>query len=432
MPESEIFDGRSPRLWLRLEQHDDKAFYANVPEVGDGIVLNANLAESSAASCASFVDKMSRPFCFDPVSYRFTVPEWLLQERGEGPEKRNYSRLWKKYSSGIEPWSGDPLADAREVMSLSELNLAKYARNTLDYQDFQLRHAWISEAQTFVGMEPLFGTFAPAAYTAPYLIQTRDGDRSTVAAASLARLTAELAKPRGTMAVVAMEPDLLDDPARMALIAKLYASCGAHAVWIWTVGLPAIALADRPTRFTNYLRLVRTLSDAGVEVGIMYGGFLAALLRFVGVKAISHGLMYGEVRGAVPAGGGPLPNFYWPPLHRFVNYERAKAMVESMTPSEFLERVCACDICRTLVTEPRGLNRYFEANRPGKATRDFPVRSSLELNRFHFLMARGQEMINLRGGILPELIDQLLVAATEFGDPSKEPLRVWVRRLESA
>jgi hypothetical protein len=431
--DSLLFPGRSPRLWLRLEQHDDKAFYANVPEVGDGLILNANLAETSAASCASFIDKMARPFAFDPVSYRFGVAEWLLQDRGAGDEKRNYGRLWKKNSHGVGAWTGEPLRDSAVAASLTPIDLAKYARNVLDYQDCQLRHAWVAEAEAFVGMDPLFGSFAPAMYTAPYIIQTRDGGDSTSnAAAKLARLTAELGAPRSVIAVVALEAELLDDADRIADIAKRFAVTGIRAAWIWTVGMAAMALADRPGRFTNYLRLVRTLSDAGIEVGVMYGGYLAALLRFMGVRAISHGLMYGEVRGSLPAGGGPLPNFYWPPLHRFITYERARGLAGSMSRSEFLERICSCDVCSALVSEDDGLDKYFQATRPGKATRDFPVRSSLELNRFHFLLARGREIEELRSRGFAELVDQLLRAVDEFGDPAREPLRAWISRLESA
>ena len=363
-----MLPGRPPRLWLRLEQHDDKAFYANVPEVGDGLFLNANLAESSAASCASFIDRMAKPFAYDPISYRMENAEWLLSERGHGIEKRNYSRLWRKLARGIEKWTGEPLRDAGLIAALSDADLARYGRNSIDFQDRQLRDAWLVEAQTFVGMDLLFGVFSPGVYTAPYVIQRAgEGGATTSASVALARLTAELGKPRPTQAIIAMEPGVLDDVARVEAIARGFSTSGVRVAWIWTVGFSSLALADRPARFTNYTRLIRLLTDAGIEVGVLYGGYLAALLRFVGVRAISHGLMYGEVRGLSPAGRGPVASFYWPPLHRFLPYRHAHELVHSMSVAEYLERICACDICRQLVSEPGGLGDILPIHPSGSS-----------------------------------------------------------------
>jgi hypothetical protein len=142
--------------------------------------------------------------------------------------------------------------------------------------------------------------------------------------------------------------------------------------------------------------------------------------------------MYGEVRGESPAGGGPVASFYWPPLHRFIRYADAAALVSSMSPAEYVQRVCNCDICATLASEPSGLLAYFRANRPGNATRDFPERSSLELNRFHFLFARRQELEDLRLAALPEIAESMLKVAEEYSDSSRDRVRAWVARLQAA
>jgi hypothetical protein len=60
------------------------------------------------------------------------------------------------------------------------------------------------------------------------------------------------------------------------------------------------------------------------------------------------------------------------------------------------------------------------------------MRPSLELNRFHFLLARGREMETLRETLLVDAVRQLLEAADRYADASREPLRAWTARLETA
>jgi hypothetical protein len=247
-----------PRLWLRLEQHLDMGFFARSPETGDGIILNANLAELSGDACAAFLDKMGKPYLIDPMSHRFMSTRWIMADHdGELTNKRNYRRLWLKYSADVPGWIGDPIRDNAALGRLSDSAIVRYAQNVTNFQELQLRHAWVEDAARYVGMDGLFGPpLAPVATIAPYVVLTvADAAERLRVLATLSEATASLVNPRPSVAIIPIERNILGNFNLVRQIGTAIGSSGVKAAFVWPVQTTELELGDDPSRFTG-LRLL--------------------------------------------------------------------------------------------------------------------------------------------------------------------------------
>ena len=425
-----------PRLWLRLEQHLDMGFYARAPETGDGIILNANLAELSGDACAAFLDKIGKPYLIDPMSHRFSSPRWITAEHdGEVTNKRNYARLWRKYSADVPGWTGDPLKDPAILPQLSESGLARYAQNVINFQELQLRHAWVEQAARYVGMDGLFGPpLAPVATIAPYVVVTDSdtaGDLRILA--NLCEATASLVNPRPSVAIIPIERKVLSNFDSIRQVGTAIGKSGIQAAFIWPIGTTELQLGDDPTRFTGLRLLMRTLVGSGVQAAMLYGGFVSLLLREFGSVAISHGLAYGESRGLEPSGGRPVGRWYLPPLHRFISYADAAQLIGTLTVDRYLAEICRCDVCRALLADGLvSLNEFLDAKTPPGSKRPIPTSDAQALNAMHFLLARASELELVRSRPTELVIAQMLEAADRYPSATTRALRIWADRLRAA
>jgi hypothetical protein len=432
-----IFDGRAPRLWLRLEQHGDKPFYARLPsDLVDGFILNANLIESSPEACASFLDHARKPFLIDPMSYRFERVAWYTRDKdGDEVGKRNYVRLWQKYSRGVAGLSGDPLTDRGSSRLSEDTDIARFCQNVIDFQELRLRTAWIEDGAQYVGMEAMFGgQLAPIAYMAPYqVIGEGNIDEEARLAVALAKTAAAIANPRPVVAVLPLLGKALRNADCLRSLATDIGTSGVQEVLVWAVGEPTLLLADDPALFTGLTILSRSLRDAGLEVGMLYGGILSSLLRGHGVAGFSHGLMYGEVRGLEPSRGLPATAFYFPPLRQPLRYDFVAQLIAQMSADEYLEKICSCAVCTQLIgRDVANLAPYFETYLPEGAKRPLPTQEALGLNRFHYLLARGDELALARSMSEPSLIAEFLDAAEGYPANASRTVRSWVSRLRTA
>jgi hypothetical protein len=280
------------------------------------------------------------------------------------------------------------------------------------------------------------GQLAPLGYIAPYLvIGETDAVEEARRAVLLAKTTATLARPRSVIAVLPLMENALRNPDVLRRVAEDLGESGVAAALIWAVGQSTLQLADDPAKFTGITILSRSLRDASVEVGMLYGGILSSLLRGHGVSGFSHGLMYGEVRDLDPSGGLPAASFYFPPLRQPLRYDFVKQLISGMSPDEYLRGVCDCALCRQLLNgeaDTAALDAYFATYVPAGGKRPLPKQQALDLNRFHYLLARTDELDLARSMSEPALIAEFLNAAEAYPANAARTVRTWVERLRSA
>src|SRR5665213_3027771 len=93
---------------VRVRSSDDLTYIRN--GLMDEVIVNANQLENSIQSTAACLWRSDLPFSVDPVLWRFQVPAWARNAKGD--TKRNYQRLGQKYSKGTDLTLGSaPLLD---------------------------------------------------------------------------------------------------------------------------------------------------------------------------------------------------------------------------------------------------------------------------------------------------------------------------------
>lgn len=436
MASETLFAGRAPRRWIRLEQHRDKAPLSLAPETFDGLILNANLVEHSAASLASFVDGVAKPFVVDPMSHRFSRSEWFIQERdGIATNRRNYSKLWDAYANGVDSLSRDPMVDFGRLPGLSDQDLVRFCENVVSFQENRLRQAWANEATRFVDIESFWGPIlSPMAYVAPYVVLGEGDPWSEIQhAVRLARCTAALGRSKPIAVILPVMEPCLRDFDLMRHLAVSIGDSGANAAFVWPVKLSELQLADDPARFTGLRLLIQTLTDAGVQAASLYGGYLSGLMKEFGSEGISHCLLYGQSRGLDPTGGRPACIHYFRPLRQLVPFGTALEIVTGMSPDTYIDKICSCEVCHALIERDGTVDAYFRSYIPTRATRPIPTAEALALNQVHFLHAQGMDLANLRTSATVVAIRDLLAAADRYSLGSvTTPARRWAERLRAA
>src|SRR5271155_1870333 len=94
---------------VRVRNSDDLTYVRN--GLMDEVTVNANQLENSIQSTAACLWKTELPFSVDPVLWRFQLPAWSRNAKGD--TKHNYQRLGKEYSRGMDLTLGSgPLLDA--------------------------------------------------------------------------------------------------------------------------------------------------------------------------------------------------------------------------------------------------------------------------------------------------------------------------------
>src|SRR5207302_6337152 len=82
---------------VRVRSSDDLTYVSQ--GLMDEVLVNANQLENSIQATTAALWKTTLPFSVDPVLWRFQVPAWSRNLKGD--TKRNYKRLAAAYTKGL-------------------------------------------------------------------------------------------------------------------------------------------------------------------------------------------------------------------------------------------------------------------------------------------------------------------------------------------
>src|SRR2546423_14103865 len=102
-----------PKVYLRLGSHAEKDYFEKVGKSADGVILGANLVESTPGATASLIiklsaDKMLGSYYLDPMTYAFgeyydpnagklrTDLDWIKSNQKDPIKGGKIIRTWKK------------------------------------------------------------------------------------------------------------------------------------------------------------------------------------------------------------------------------------------------------------------------------------------------------------------------------------------------
>lgn len=319
---------------VRIRRTDDLTFVR--PGILDEIVVNANQLENSVQSTAACLWNTTLPFSVDPVLWRFQVPRWWRNEKGE--TKRNYLRLGAAYTKGTSiTIAAGPLLDTVP----SDDDWRTLAANVIDYQRSRLL-AVPTQLDLFDTTHPR--ELHPVRLVAPALVSY------SVAEDRVNRLLVEAsASAAGDQiaAQVIVPLERLIDGDELGQVLSSVPIDGINSYFVWTPQVTEeLLLADHDV-FAALLRLISALAHRGIPVGHQYANYTIAALHDVGLAAVMHHL--GWVDKGEPAEEQRFMmrscQTYVPGVRHALRFREAAEIGRALEASEYAQRYCECTFC---------------------------------------------------------------------------------------
>lgn len=430
-----------PEVIIRLGSHAEKEYVLKLARFLDGIIVGANLFEAAPAATASLllaVGGKNTKLYLDPMTYAYGAyidPQndhvrsdlnWIKSEqiRRTKDGKKTFVREFKRSYKQLASVFGAPLKDAvKESRAVSAESFkenkvcTEFCRSVAQYQLTRIREV-AEEDENLKDLREDLPT--PTAVFAPYFyIEPTNTEEWLLLNLKLMKTTVNLSLNLPVHGIVCADVQHLKDPSVMNRLGEVLPTLGLAGVWLWfSKFFEEAASTDVLKSFRD---LVVKLSPK-LEVHTMHGGFFSLALSKFGMRGVSHGVGYGEQKDVVPVIGQSTPTvrYYLPPLARRLGVpeiERAFGALGIRTPEDFHSRVCDCSVCRSVVTN--SINEFsafgvMHRSRP-EAKRLAQTPAAAKRCRFHFLLARLQEKLDLQRLSLEEVIDRLNAASKTWG-----------------
>lgn len=412
---------------VRVRTTDDLTFVR--AGIMDEVIVNANQLENNPASTATALRRTTLPFSVDPVLYRFQLPEWWRNQKGNA--KRNYARLGRAYVEGTDIAIADgPLLDTVP----NEAAWRTLAVNCLQYQQDRLLAI---PAQLDLLDDGDLRELYPSRLMAPALVAfsgAEDRINRLLAEASAEASDAPVALP------IIVPFDRLIDERELEALLTTVPTDGISSYFVWTTDVPEELLLKDHHVFDAILRLIDTLAARGIPVGHLHGGYVIAALHDLGVSAVVHHLGWvdkGEPAGRT-RGGLRSCQVYVPGLRHCVRFDQALDLGGDLDRDTYIERFCECAFCFGALTEGQHpldllLEDQFVPYEGGARGRRTPTSRAVTLHTWHYLLSRRLEIqaFSMRSAI--EVIERDMErAAALSGKRAIDRLRPLAAQLRSA
>jgi hypothetical protein len=411
---------------VRVRRSDDLTFLR--AGIMDEVLINANQLENSPDSTATALRGKDLPFTVDPVLWRFQVPEWWRNAKGE--TKRNYTRLGQAYVNGtaIQIAAGPLL---QTVPSDSEWRTL--GANVIEYQRTRLK-AMPAQLDLFGETQPR--ELIPTRFMAASLVAfTPAEDRINRLLVEAAASTAE----QSVAVSVIVPPDRLLDARGLGLLLAAVPTDGVSAYFLWTPDITEDLMLGDPAVFSAILRLISSLGERGIPVGHLHAGYVIAALHDVGVAAVVHHLGWidkGEP-AAEPRGGLRSCQTYVPGVRHSIRFQQAHDLGRHLDAAAYRDRYCDCAFCAgAFANGEHPLDLLLEDQLvPFKDGRDrrTPTSRAVGLNTWHYLLARRQEFEAFSDRPAISVLDRDMARASALGGHREtDRLRRLAQQLRSA
>ncbi|MDQ6879438.1 MAG: hypothetical protein M3082_17430 [Candidatus Dormibacteraeota bacterium] len=394
----------------------------------DEVLINANQLENSAQSTAACLQKTTLPFTVDPVLWRFQLPKWWRNEKGE--TKKNYRRLGDAYVRGTSiKIAAGPLLET--VPSDGEWRTL--AGNVMRYQRRRL-----VEVPTQLDLldQSVPRELHPTRLMAPALVAYSSVEDR------INRLLVDASASSGDDAIAAqviVPPERLADVHELDRLVASIPIDGISAYFVWTPEVSEeLLLADQEV-LAALLHLISALANRGIAVAHQSGNYSIAALHDVGVGAVAHHL--GWVDKGEPAAEQRFMlrscQTYVPGVRHCQRFPQASQSGRGLDAQQYAERYCECSFCAgSFAAGQHPLDLLLEdelVNFSNGQSRRTPTSRAVAANTWHYLLSRRLEIQAFSERPAAEVIEQDIARATALaGDRDKERLRRLANEIKSA
>ena len=408
---------------VRVRSSDDLTYVRN--GLMDEVVVNANQLENSVLSTAACLWRTDLPFSVDPVLWRFQVPAWSRNAKGD--TKRNYQRLGMEYSKETDLTLGyAPLLDTVST----DMQWRTLAANVIAYQRERL-----TNVPTQLDLLADLRELHPARLMAPALVafSTTEDRINRIMVESAA---ASAREPVAAQVIVPFER-LIDGSELRTLVSSIPID-GVNSYFIWTPKVTEERLLADHELFVSLLRLITTLAERGVPVGHQYANYSVFALHDVGLAAATHHL--GWVDHGEPSEEQALMirscQTYVPGVRHCVRFAEASKLGGPLTADEYRERYCECDFCSGLFKAgDHPLDWLLESRtivmKNGRE-RLTPTSQAVGANTWHYLLSRRLEVQAFSAGSASDVIECDIERASELNRGGASRLEHLATELRSA
>jgi hypothetical protein len=390
---------------VRVRSSDDLTFLG--PGLMDEILINANQLENSIQSTAAALWKTTLPFSVDPVLWRFQLPEWSRNAKGD--TKRNYQRLGAAYSKSL----GVTLGPSPLLATISAARQwSTLARNVIDYQRDRLR-AVPTQLELMADLREL----APSRFIAPALVAFsthEDRINQLMIEASLDQAQA------GVVAQVIIPIERLLDRAKTRRLVRSLPSDGITSYAVWTPMVREDRLLTDPSVLEAVLGVISELAARGVAVSHQYGNYTIAALHDIGISSVTHHL--GWVDKGEPAIEQQFAmrscQTYVPGVRHSIRFREAERLGGDLGPSEYADRYCSCAFCTGLFEiNEHPFDLLLETQTvvlSNGQEREIPTARSVGANTWHFLLSRRDEIEEFSAHSALDVVGRDIARAAEL------------------
>jgi hypothetical protein len=353
----------------------------------DEVVVNANQLENSAQSTAACLWTTTLPFTVDPVLWRFQVPKWWRNEKGE--TKRNYTRLGAAYVKGTSiKIAAGPLVQS--VASDEEWQIL--AANAIDYQRTRLA-AVPTQLDLLDDTHPQ--ELHPVRLVAPALVAYSSREDRI----NRLLVEASVRAAGGPVDVqVIVPPDRLVDPGELHRLLTTIPDDGVGSYFVWTPQVTEeLLLADHEV-FAALLRLISSLVERGIPVGHQYANYTVAALHDLGLSVVIHHLGWVDKGEPAEDQGFMLRSCqsYVPGVRHSLRFRQALDVGRRLDAAEYAERYCECAFCTgSFDAGQHPLDLLLEdqlAHFSNGRDRRTPTSRAVAVNTWHYLLSRRLEI----------------------------------------
>jgi hypothetical protein len=332
-------------------QHNVQRYFKDYNDVYDGVLIPLSIAISFPTGTYGFV----RALCAKDREKQYAIdPRTPLFQKAWN--RASVREPHEKMAAVLgEPFTTKGLTSRVQASDFEDVNVIKrVAKLCLEFQqEFRTREEdarKLAKYKKLLGVEVLGDLREPQFVIPPYFQFSSTADPWFDISMRFMDATVKL-KPVAPVRPVLHFDDWESVTGVKGLVALLKEK-GIRSVWLYPNDChehdcPELSLE-------RYRDTVKEISEGGLEVGALFGGYFAILMSEFGLSSFSNGIGYGEWRDSGYHRGGTADlRVYIPKLHRFVGAPQAQSLIDG-DPDYFAsdsELLASCVAARRPVTD---------------------------------------------------------------------------------
>lgn len=373
------------KIHLRFGMHRDTEVIRDICDKIDGLVIPAHILAYQSAPTSVFVASIpTLPYFIDPMTFVFQNPkEKNLNEAGN--LRMSIKRLCEAYKNNLEKIL-QRKSNSQTIQPTDFTDIGKFCEEVCEFQRKSIKEkASSSKAAKYIERYGKGAANLPRLIVPPYFrfesINNNWYQMNLSCAAECAKLVTDI--PLGI--IIHCSVNVLD-ASTITKIASDYSKYKNMIIWLDDYNEMTADVAQ----ILNARKLIQILSKQS-KVETLYGGYLLIESNRDGLKAISHGILYGQHKSfdLTPGAGGMVERYYIPRFHSFRSLSQTDIILH-----KHKELMCNCEVCKEVMNgDPDNIILF--ADEPEKLRQHFMTVRKTEVERIKNI-SLSEEVADLR------------------------------------